>query len=180
MSYRLINANTLAANCRQVNDLPCIYADLPNGLDDGYYDMTQKSGALTAEQVEKAIRDCSTYASYDGCTYYASGIRLQAIADELNGELGSGTCDTHWHELFGTPERAARTLRTLIEDGPFLIEESRDSLKPASVCNILNELCGGCSACPSLTGVRKSEYSIAFECDGGDYDALLEWLGGNA
>lgn len=47
---------------------------------------------LTAEQVEKAISDCSTYASYDGCTYYASGIRLQAIADELNAELG-GTCE---------------------------------------------------------------------------------------
>ena len=45
---------------------------------------TRAHGTLTAEQVEKAIRDCSTYASYDGCTYYASGIRLQAIADELN------------------------------------------------------------------------------------------------
>ena len=45
---------------------------------------TRTHGTLTAEQVEKAIHDCSTYASYDGCTYYASGIRLQAIADELN------------------------------------------------------------------------------------------------
>lgn len=52
---------------------------------------TRTHGTLTAEQVEKAIHDCSTYASYDGCTYYASGIRLQAIADELNG-LGSWTC----------------------------------------------------------------------------------------
>ena len=48
---------------------------------------------LTAEQVEKAIRDCSIYASYDGCTYYASGIRLQAIADELNAAMGGGTCE---------------------------------------------------------------------------------------
>ena len=47
-------------------------------------------GKLTAEQVEKAIHDCSAYASYDGVQYYASGIRLQAIADELNAALGSG------------------------------------------------------------------------------------------
>lgn len=41
MSYRLINANALAANCKQVNDMPCIYADLPNGLDEGYYDLAR-------------------------------------------------------------------------------------------------------------------------------------------
>lgn len=54
---------------------------------------TLGGGKLTAEQVEKAIHDCSTYASYDGCTYYASGIRLQAIADELNAALGGGECE---------------------------------------------------------------------------------------
>lgn len=52
---------------------------------------------LTVEQVEKAISDCCTYASYDGCTYYASGIRLQAIADELNREIG-GTCELAYGE----------------------------------------------------------------------------------
>ncbi len=41
MSYRLINSNALAMSCTEVNNLPCIYADLPNGLDGGYYDMTQ-------------------------------------------------------------------------------------------------------------------------------------------
>ena len=41
MSYRLIDANALAANCKEVNDMPCIYADLPNGLDDGYYDLAR-------------------------------------------------------------------------------------------------------------------------------------------
>ena len=44
-------------------------------------------GKLTAEQVEKVIHDCSAYASYDGCTYYASGIRLQEITDKLNEML---------------------------------------------------------------------------------------------
>ena len=33
MSYRLINANDLAMKYPEVNDMPCIYADLPNGLD---------------------------------------------------------------------------------------------------------------------------------------------------
>lgn len=48
---------------------------------------------LTAKQIEKAIHDCSTYASYDGVKYYADGIRLQAIADELNATLGGGECE---------------------------------------------------------------------------------------
>ncbi len=41
MSYRLINANALVLNHAEVNDLPCIYADLPNGLDGGYYDLAR-------------------------------------------------------------------------------------------------------------------------------------------
>ena len=49
-------------------------------------------GTLTAEQVRKVIFDGSVYASYDGVQYYANGISMQAIADELNAELGSGTC----------------------------------------------------------------------------------------
>ena len=67
MSYRLINANALAANCKQVNDMPCIYADLPNGLDGGYYNLTRGN------------------------------------ADK-----------SRYHELFGTPERAAETLSKIV------------------------------------------------------------------
>ena len=63
MSYRLIDANALAMSCAEVNDLPCIYADLPNGLDGGHYDMAQGSAGKS-----------------------------------------------RWFQLFGTPERAARTL----------------------------------------------------------------------
>lgn len=48
---------------------------------------------LTAEQVRKAIFDGSAYASYDGAQYYANGISMQAIADELNAVMGSGTCN---------------------------------------------------------------------------------------
>ena len=49
--------------------------------------------------------------------------------------------DTRWHELFGTPERTARTL--------------------ANNCHR-----DGCIACAAM----------GFDCGGGDYDALLEWL----
>ena len=57
------------------------------------YELLYANNPLTVAQVRKAIYDCSTYASYDGCTYYASGIRLQAITDELNDELESGMCN---------------------------------------------------------------------------------------
>lgn len=55
---------------------------------------TLGSGKLTAEQVRKAIFEHSIYASYDGAKYYADGIDMQAIADELNAVLGSETCET--------------------------------------------------------------------------------------
>ena len=67
MSYRLIDANALAI-CKEVNDMSCIYADLPNGLDGGHYDMAQ-----------------------------------------------SNTVKSRWYEMFGTPDRAARTLESLDE-----------------------------------------------------------------
>ena len=42
MSYRLINANDLAIKYPEVNDMPCIYADLPKGLDGRYYGLTKR------------------------------------------------------------------------------------------------------------------------------------------
>ena len=39
MSYRLIDSNALAIKYPEVNDMPCIFADLPNGLDGNHYDM---------------------------------------------------------------------------------------------------------------------------------------------
>ena len=37
MSYRLIDSNALAMKYPEVNNMPCIYADLPNGLDRRFY-----------------------------------------------------------------------------------------------------------------------------------------------
>ena len=56
--------------------------------------------------------------------------------------------DSRYSELFGTPERAARTMVDMCEGGTF-------------------DDCGGCPA------------ALA-ECKLGDYDALLEWLRGDA
>ena len=47
---------------------------------------------ITAEQVREAIFNGSSYASYDGAKYYADGIWMQTIADELNATFSSGTC----------------------------------------------------------------------------------------
>lgn len=57
-------------------------------------------GTLTAEQVRKAIFDCSTYASYDGCTWNVK------LAD-MNAELGSErTCrrEKHGTKMDGSPK----------------------------------------------------------------------------
>lgn len=46
-------------------------------------------GTLTAGQVREAIFNGSVYASFDGAKYYADGISMQAIADELNAKLNA-------------------------------------------------------------------------------------------
>lgn len=64
---------------------------------------------------------------------------------ECGGALHEGKDKSRWHELFGTPERAARTLERN--------------------CDEFN-----CFACPALKA----------NCYGGNYDALLRWLEGDA
>lgn len=57
---------------------------------------------------------------------------------------------SRWHELFGTPERAARSISNACE---------KDSGEH-----------GGCGGCPV----------VGADCGCGDYDALLEWLRGES
>lgn len=57
--------------------------------------MTDEHGTLTAEQVRTAIFNGSSYASYDGAQYYANGINMQAIADELNTQAERTCKDVH-------------------------------------------------------------------------------------
>ena len=68
---------------------------------------------------------------------------LRAIDAEMMRSQGA---KSRWHELFGTPERAARTLADNCPGGS----------------------CGGCPGIKAET------------CGLGDYDALLEWLRGDA
>ena len=69
------------------------------------------------------------------------------------------SCSYHkqsrWLELFGTPERAARTMTA-----------ARDACKTTQPC-YPNCPLGAAPWCPSKSG-------------SGDYDALLEWLRGDA
>ncbi len=67
MSYRLINANAIAEKYPEVNDLPCIYADIPNGLDDRHY---------TVIPVEDQIRNATKEFISNGL-----GINLSRVND---------------------------------------------------------------------------------------------------
>lgn len=103
MSYRLIDANALAANCKQVNDMPCIYADLPNGLDGGFYDMTgqgsksrwaelfgtpeRAANVVLALQICPCVKDeCAFCPACDVCfEHYKGGRTIYEMAEWLRG-----------------------------------------------------------------------------------------------
>lgn len=53
MSYRLIDSNMLADRYPEVNDMPCIYLDLPNGLDNQHHGtvLPKGHGRLIDEKV---------------------------------------------------------------------------------------------------------------------------------
>lgn len=68
-------------------------------------------------------------------------------ADDI-AVCGLPKTETNWHQLFGTPERAARTL--------------------VDSCN--DDYDYGCGGCP----VKR------VNCKCGDYNAILEWLRGDA
>lgn len=42
MSYRLINSNEIAIKYPEVNEMPCIFADLPNGLNGKHYEVEER------------------------------------------------------------------------------------------------------------------------------------------
>lgn len=72
---------------------------------------------LTAEQVREAIFNGSSYASFDGAKYYADGISMQAIADELNAVQGGGECEMEWmSDWMGWHCKACDSLRQGLPD----------------------------------------------------------------
>ena len=62
MSYRLINANNITFNsdgfitAKNIEKMPCIYADLPNGMDGEHYVLEQEpcSNCCNDSQIEKS------------------------------------------------------------------------------------------------------------------------------
>lgn len=78
MSYRLIDANALAMSCKEVNDMPCIYADLPNGLDGGYYDLAR------AERTCHIVKNSRRCVLSDGRELLDDGCSI------CNGYVGDG------------------------------------------------------------------------------------------
>lgn len=56
MSYRLVNANELAMKYPEVNEMDCIYVDLPNGLDNKHH-LLANSSDKTEYAVKTLISD---------------------------------------------------------------------------------------------------------------------------
>jgi hypothetical protein len=81
MSYRLISSNDIAIKYPEVNDMPCIYADLPNGMDGEHYVLEQepKTGHwewLTENKYrcsncnhETRVDECFGKPMYDFCPF---------------------------------------------------------------------------------------------------------------
>ena len=99
---------------------------------------------LTAEQVREAIFSGSSYASYDGAKYYADGIWMQAIADELNAKLDMRADDyrqaaEYWRRMY-EEAFAERTCRNLSKD--FAVFH-------CSVCGYFERDCACARYCPN-------------------------------
>ena len=57
MSYRLINANEIAIKDPEVNDMPCVFADLPNGLHDQFIEERKKGHWILSD--DRQWKTCS-------------------------------------------------------------------------------------------------------------------------
>lgn len=55
MSYRLIDSNAMQLRHPEVNDMPCIYADLSNGLDGTHYDLRNPRMSDDTRRIVNAI-----------------------------------------------------------------------------------------------------------------------------
>ena len=89
MSYKLVNANDLT-HVEGIHGMPCIYADLPNGLDGGYYDMSGRDDvdardALICDMYKTLLLDV---ASGEPTTrYYVEQVekRMKELGIEVRG-----------------------------------------------------------------------------------------------
>lgn len=86
MSYRLINANNITFNsdgfitAKNIEKMPCIYADLPNGMDGEHY-------VLEQEDILDKIRAELTQSIQNGTLKIESGTgMLFRIIDKYKAE----------------------------------------------------------------------------------------------
>ena len=88
MNYKLINANNIAFNSdgfiteKNIEKMPCIYADLPNGMDGEHYVLEQQS-TLDKIRAEIAVLDDADY-DYEG--YYKAVTDAVKIIDKYKTE----------------------------------------------------------------------------------------------
>ena len=89
MSYRLINANEIAEKYPVVNEMECIYADLPNGLDGKHYTLVDNKPCALVDTV--SMMASADYKERFKAEYYQLKIRYQKLQNILdkwdNGEL---------------------------------------------------------------------------------------------
>lgn len=99
MSYRLVNANDLAEKYPEVNDMNCIYADLPNGLDNHHYkietDAKEKIISMLTDiqlEIEKKFNDRPfSYNHHQRTEFYRDSNeiiqqKINAIEGKINNE----------------------------------------------------------------------------------------------
>ena len=55
MMYRLIDSDRVADKYPEVNDEPCIYADLPNGLDGKRYHVIEYTSKYFADESQQDV-----------------------------------------------------------------------------------------------------------------------------
>ena len=87
MSYRLINANALAMSCKEVNDMPCIYADLPNGLDGGHYTMTDGVVECEVSYSQDGVPRCSRCCNVLYDEYKREDCGIKNYCDECGAKV---------------------------------------------------------------------------------------------
>lgn len=93
MSYRLIDSNAMQLRHPEVNDMPCIYADLSSGLDGGHYDMResdelQRENAKLRELVNSYVDLFEKEAATNnGHGPYYSGEDWLVLANDMRVEL---------------------------------------------------------------------------------------------
>lgn len=80
---------------------------------------------------------------------------------------------SRWAELFGTPDRAARTMETVAE----ALYASAWADDSATLSDVLCSLVAKCDACPAMGAPG---CGVSTRCGAVDYEMMLKWLKGDA